>query len=208
MVAYSTDADSDLPGPMYVASLEGSAPVKIADSGKPMKWFVSDKNMQSSIPTGPDQTVAAHATAPPVSTSPTIAKSAPPAPTPTIAKASPVANTRTAAARLFVQALLAGDVSGALARMSVAAQSVYSSMLPGMASALAPCAKSVMEVTYSQTNYATVRFTPRCGDNKAVYQILYPVATNVQFNIDMAHWLVGVALVNEEWKVTQLSIGL
>lgn len=83
------------------------------------------------------------------------------------AKAPPAANSPTAAARAFVQALVSGDVNGALARMSVAAQTTYSSKLPALASALAPCRQSVIEATSaSQPGAVQVRFTPPCGDQR------------------------------------------
>lgn len=125
-------------------------------------------------------------------------------------KAPAAATTPTATARLFVQALLAGDVSGALSRMSVAAQSTYSSRLPALASALAPCSRSVMEVTGTSANLVMVQFTPACGDRQTVANSLFPdvkskdAVTGMLTPGPFTLAQLEVQLVNEEWKVTMI----
>lgn len=172
---------------------------------------------QPSTPTSPDPTVQAQATqiaslqqqvaalqtavAQPTATPAPV--KAPPAPT-AQPKAPTAATTASAATRLFLEALLGGDIKGALARMSVAAQSTYSSQLPALASALAPCRQSVMEVTSPQAGATISQFTPTCVNIRTVYSLLLPELVSNSFPPSKPAtgciWLVQS--VNDEWKVT------
>lgn len=93
--------------------------------------------------------------------------------------------------------------------MSVAAQSTYSSQLPALARALAPCAKSAVEVTIVQST-AYVRFTPKCGNLLTVLSAVYPGPMDSDIRRALSGQVVGrcamtVQPVNEEWKVTSLG---
>lgn len=115
------------------------------------------------------------------------------------------ATTPVEAGRLFVQALLADNADSTLALMALAARQDFGPVVARLPVVLSPCKNSMAEFTAEQTAFgvALVRatFTPPCG-SYAGYRTALDPAYNGVVGGPIRQLALGVALVNDQWKVT------
>ncbi|GEM_PF-5267814 len=126
-----------------------------------------------------------------------------------------VPNTPVAAARAFFKALTDGDANTAGQWMTVAARAQYGSILPGIASSLRDCSRSVAEFT--TTNIVgggqakvNVTLTPPCASQTqffaAIGRTLGSNEQELYRKTAIGLCYILVANVNDQWKVTALIV--
>ncbi|MBI2018223.1 hypothetical protein HYS96_00815 [Candidatus Daviesbacteria bacterium] len=132
-------------------------------------------------------------------------------------QAESIPTTPSAAARLFIQALVSGDSNKALQLMPVPGQATYKAVMLGISDALRACSGSVTEASHGLRSYYNISFTPSCGTFGSYYDAL---PSHDVGNVKAAFALLGqidplrnrrlvgctvtVMSVNDQWRIMYL----